>query len=130
LDGRDDNIAQLVLDQTSAGRGVNHAFEVVGSTPTLQTCVDSLHRGGNLVLIGNFNPLVELPLQAVVNREISIYGSCASNGEYRDCLDLIVHNRLNLDPLISAVDSLSEGATWFERLYRGEEQLLKVILKP
>ena len=34
------------------------------------------------------------------------------------------------DMLVSAVAPLSEGADWFERLYRKEPGLLKVILKP
>jgi hypothetical protein len=32
--------------------------------------------------------------------------------------------------MISAVAPLSEGATWFKRLYDGEPGLLKVILTP
>jgi L-iditol 2-dehydrogenase len=32
--------------------------------------------------------------------------------------------------MISSTAPLSEGADWFERLYRGEGDLLKVILVP
>jgi L-iditol 2-dehydrogenase len=37
---------------------------------------------------------------------------------------------IRVDPLISAVAPLSEGPAWFERLYRREPNLMKVILKP
>jgi L-iditol 2-dehydrogenase len=37
---------------------------------------------------------------------------------------------VQVDPLISAVAPLAEGAAWFERLYRREPNLMKVILKP
>jgi len=33
-------------------------------------------------------------------------------------------------PLLSAAAPLAEGASWFDRLYRKEPGLLKVILKP
>jgi threonine dehydrogenase-like Zn-dependent dehydrogenase len=37
---------------------------------------------------------------------------------------------INVDPLISALAPLSEGAAWFNRLYAGEPGLMKVILQP
>jgi L-iditol 2-dehydrogenase len=43
---------------------------------------------------------------------------------------MLVRGAINVDALISAVAPLAEGAAWFDRLYRGEPGLLKVILKP
>ena len=37
---------------------------------------------------------------------------------------------LQAGPLISAVAPLTEGAAWFDRLYRKEPGLLKVVLQP
>ena len=37
---------------------------------------------------------------------------------------------INVDPLISAVAPLREGASWFERLHAREPGLIKVILEP
>ena len=42
-----------------------------------------------VVLVGNLAPKSDFPLQAVVTRELTLYGSCASAGEYPLCLDLI-----------------------------------------
>jgi threonine dehydrogenase-like Zn-dependent dehydrogenase len=66
----------------------------------------------------------------VVTRELTLYGSCSSRGEYPDCLDLIARGAINVDALISAVTPLAEGASWFQRLYDREPGLLKVILVP
>ena len=111
-------------------RGADIAFEVVGIIPTFETAVSSLKKGGWLTLVGNLSPEVKLPLQKVVTREITLRGSCASSGEYGDCLDLIADGKVDIDSFISAVAPLSEGASWFERLYAGEKGLMKVILKP
>jgi len=73
---------------------------------------------------------VDFPLQSVVTRQISTYGSCASSGEYPDCLEAIAGGKVDVDSLMSAVAPLSEGASWFKRLYDGEPGLMKVILKP
>jgi L-iditol 2-dehydrogenase len=118
------------VQRLTAGRGANMALEVVGIAPTVQTAVASLRKGGQLVLVGNVSPRVELPLQAVVTRELTLYGSCSSAGEYPACLELIARGAINVDSLISATVPLADGAAWFERLHRVESGLMKVILEP
>ena len=111
-------------------RGADHAFEAVGFTATVDLAVRCVRKGGAVTLVGNVTPKVELPLQIAVARELTIRGSCASSGEYGDCLDLLGRGEVQATPLISAVAPLVEGAAWFDRLYRKEPGLLKVILKP
>lgn len=123
------NVTREILKLTH-NRGADIAFEAVGITPTLDMAIASLKKGGLLTLVGNLSPEVKLPLQKVVTREIGIKGSCASNGEYDSCLDLIASGKISIDSLISAVAPLSEGQAWFDRLYKGEAGLLKVVLKP
>lgn len=113
----------------TAGRGADLAFEVVGATPTVQMAVNVLRKGGSLALVGNLAPRVELPLQTVVTRQITLAGSASSCGQYPACLNMIARGSIQLDPIISAVAPLSEGAAWFDRLYRAEENLLKVALE-
>jgi len=110
------------------GRGADVALEVIGLSPTINTAVASLRKGGTLTLVGNFRPSVEIPLQAVVTRQLTLAGSCACNGEYPACLDLLGRRAINTEALVSATPPLAEGATWFKRLYDREPGLLKVIL--
>jgi L-iditol 2-dehydrogenase len=118
------------VSRITNGRGADLAFEVVGITPTLQAAIASLRKGGSLTLVGNLKASVEFPLQAVVTRQITLNGSCASAGEYPDCLDLIARKKVDVEAFISAVAPLSEGASWFDRLYKAEPGLMKVILRP
>jgi L-iditol 2-dehydrogenase len=112
------------------GRGVDAAFEVVGLPATVKTAIESVRKGGSITLVGNLKPQVDLPLQAVVTRELTLIGTCASAGEYPACLDLIASGKVNVTDFISATPPLEEGAQWFERLYAGEKGLMKVLLKP
>lgn len=123
------DVVQEVLQRTH-GRGADVAMEVVGLTPTVQTAVAALRKGGQLTLVGNLSPKVELPLQAVVTRELTLHGSCASAGEYPACLNMLARGAVNVDAITSAVAPLAEGASWFHRLYQGNEGLMKVILRP
>jgi L-iditol 2-dehydrogenase len=118
------------IHRLTSGRGVDLAFEVVGTSASLRTAVHSLRKGGWLAQVGNITPNVELPLQAVVTRQLTLAGSAASCGQYTACLNMLDRGSIQLEPIISAVAPLSQGGTWFDRLYRGEENLLKVILEP
>ena len=123
------NVEEEVLRLTH-NRGADCAFEVVGISPAVNTGIAVIKKGGSLTLVGNLSAKVDFPLQAVVTREITLYGSCGSNGEYPACMDMIVCKKIDVDSLISAVAPLSEGASWFKRLYDKEPGLMKVILIP
>jgi L-iditol 2-dehydrogenase len=113
-----------------AARGVDVAVEAVGVAASLQDAVAALRKGGSLTVIGNLKPSVEFPLQSVVTREISVNGSCASSGEYPTCLELIGRGAVDVDAMLSATAPLAEGAAWFQRLYQGQSDLMKVVLVP
>lgn len=125
----DPNLSEKVLSLTD-GRGADIAFEVVGIAPTIQSAIDLLRKGGTLTVLGNLSPVIDIPLQAIVTRQIRIQGSCAINGEYSQILDLISAGKLDMTAILSAEAPLSEGANWFSRLYNKEKGLMKVVLKP
>jgi L-iditol 2-dehydrogenase len=114
----------------TSGTGVDVALEAVGNSVAIKTAIDSLRKGGTVTLIGNISPTVEIPLQAVVSRQIRLQGSAASSGEYARCIDLLARGAVRVKPLITAVTPLEEGPRWFERLHSGEPNLIKIILTP
>jgi len=123
------DVAQEIAQLTN-GRGVDAAFEVVGIAPGVASAIASVRKGGSVTLVGNLAATIDFPLQAVVTREIRLYGSCGVNGEYPAALNAINSGAINVDILISSVSPLSEGASWFDRLYNHEPELMKVILQP
>lgn len=124
-----DRALDALLARTG-GRGFDHVFEAVGVAATVDLALRAARKGGGVTLVGNVTPQVPLPLQVVVTRELSIYGSCASAGEYPACLDMMARGQISAKPLLSAVAPLREGPAWFDRLHRREPGLLKVILTP
>ena len=122
------NTAEAVL--ASVPGGVDHVFEAVGSGDTVGTAVASVRKGGTVTLIGNISARVYLPLQAVVTRQIRLQGSAASAGEYPHAIQLLAQGKIDVEPLISAVAPLSEGARYFERLHSREANLMKIVLTP
>jgi L-iditol 2-dehydrogenase len=112
------------------GRGADVAFEAVGIEATVRAAVLSVRKGGSVTLIGNLARDVSLPLQSVVTRQIRLQGSCASSGEYPECLELIASGKVDVARFISATAPLEDGPAWFERLHRREPGLMKVVLRP
>lgn len=122
-------LEKTVLALTN-NRGADCAFEVVGIAASVQLGISLLRKGGTITLLGNLSPEVPIPMQAVVTKQLRLQGSCAINGEYPEILELISRGALDMEAILSAEAPLSEGAQWFDRLYKKEKGLMKVILKP
>lgn len=114
----------------TGGRGADIALECVGANATVLMAIEGTRKGGCVTLVGNVTPKVEIPLQSVVSRQIRLQGSAASCGEYPVCMDLLARGVIRVDTLLSATAPLAQGASWFERLYNREPNLLKVVLEP
>lgn len=126
--GRDE-IQESILKLTH-NRGADVVFEAVGIGATVKMAIDNVRKGGTVTLVGNLAQQVEFPLQAVVTREIRVQGSCSIAGEYSKVLEMMEQGLIDVDSLLSAAVPLSEGASWFKRLYDKEPGLNKVVLKP
>jgi len=129
-EGRGEGAVAAIVAKFTNNNGADVAVEVVGNASALHTAIHSVRRGGRIGLVGNLAPEVPFPLQAVVTRELTLYGNCASAGEYARAIELVAGGEIDVRPLITAVAPLAAGAQWFDRLYAREPGLMKVILQP
>ena len=121
---------QMGAHATEFDGPVDVAIEAVGIAATIGTAIENTRKGGTVVLVGNLSPKVEMPLQTIVSRELSVLGSAASRGEYPESLAMIADGRIQVGPLISARSSLEDAGGWFDRLHAGEKGLMKVMVCP
>jgi L-iditol 2-dehydrogenase len=128
LSAETDVVAQVL--QLTKGAGVDLAVEAVGRTESVTAAVESVRKGGTVVLVGNISPEVTIPLQKVVTRQIRLQGSCASAGEYPRAMELLTSGAIQVRPLITAIAPLKDGPQWFARLHAREPNLMKVVLAP
>jgi len=110
-----------------SGGGVTVAMDATGIEATVNLCVKSVVLDGRVVLIGNLAPAINFPLQYVVTHQISLFGSCASAGEYPQCLDLIAAGKVEVDSMISKLVPLAEGDKWMNKIYNREDGLAKIV---
>lgn len=122
--------AQAQILSLTGGAGVDAAYDATGISDTANLCIHTTRLNGHIVLIGNLAKTIDFPLQWVVTRQQSLFGSCASAGEYDKCLELIAEGKVSVDEMISRVVPLEEGATWITRVYNREPGLYKIVLEP
>lgn len=126
---RQENLAGH-LREICGGDGARVAFEVVGAAAPVDLAIRSVCKGGTVVLVGNLQPSVPIPLQEVVTRQICLLGSCSCAGEYPEAIQRIEDGSIQVEPMLTASVPLRDGAGWFARLANNTEGLLKVILTP
>lgn len=129
VNSKDPDALQQILALTEDGQGVDIAMDATGIESTVNLCVKSVHLDGRVVLIGNLAQNMNFPLQYVVTRQISLFGSCASAGEYPQCLDLIASGQVEVDSMISKIVPLEEGDKWMNKIFNREDGLTKLVFK-
>jgi L-iditol 2-dehydrogenase len=113
-------------------RGADAVFEAVGSTPTVQQSVSVVRPGGQVTWIGNSEPRVELEMQDLVTKELTLRGAYAygTDGEFDRAIDALAAGRIDVRPLIEHVAPLGEGSGLFRDIAEGRLAAVKVILTP
>ena len=127
VNSKDPDALEQIL--AASNGGVDIAIDATGIESTVNLCVRSVHLDGRVVLIGNLAPNINFPLQYVVTHQISLFGSCASAGEYPACLDLIASGQVEVDSMISKVAPLAEGDLWMNKIFNREDGLTKIVFR-
>ena len=111
------------------GCGADTAFEAVGAGPTVQQAMAALRQGGTAVWIGNNKPMIEVNMQQIVARELTVFGSFLYNfEEFRTVVGLLNDGRIDAEPMLSKVAPMCEGPAMFEKLAKDPGDWIKVIL--
>jgi S-(hydroxymethyl)glutathione dehydrogenase/alcohol dehydrogenase len=109
----------------TGGRGVDHAFEVIGLPAVIQDAFFSLKRGGKVIVVGvaAIGRMVEIPAQMISAEEKSIigslYGSANMKRDMPRLIDLYQRGKLKLDELVSKRIALTDVNAAFADMEQG-----------
>jgi threonine dehydrogenase-like Zn-dependent dehydrogenase len=107
---------------------VDLAFECAGNGVALRAALDSVVKGGMVVLVALYGGPVETELAWVVRRELSIHASYAANWiDYERSVEFLRSGAVRVEPLINAYP-LSEGERAFEDALA--QRVMKPVLMP
>jgi S-(hydroxymethyl)glutathione dehydrogenase/alcohol dehydrogenase len=115
--------------------GVDHAFEVVGSSATIRLAWDVLAPGGTAVVVGLAPAGVEVSLPAIeLLSEKALVGSYYGSADPAETLprlvELVRSGRLELAGVVSHLIELPDVPAALERLREGEGGRSVVVLDP
>jgi L-iditol 2-dehydrogenase len=118
-----------ILDATG-GQGADVVFEAVGSSPTVDQSVRAARLGAHVTWIGNSDPRVELGMQDVVTKELTLRGAYGYVDEFDDAARAIADRRVDVRPLIERRAPLDDAVGLFADLAHGRLDAVKVMLVP
>jgi L-iditol 2-dehydrogenase len=134
--GADQAIDVSVSDPIAAvaaatnGRGADAVFEAVGIAATVAQSVAAARAGGQVTWIGNSAPEVELPMQQLVTRELTIRGAYGFVDEFEQAADALASGWIDARRLIECLAPLEDGPDLFRQLAAGSLSAVKVVLTP
>jgi D-arabinose 1-dehydrogenase-like Zn-dependent alcohol dehydrogenase len=98
IDGKAADAVKQV--QAAAGGGVWAAIDFVGATPTTRLAVDSITKGGKVIVVGLFGGDITLPLPFIPMRAMTLQGSyVGSLGEATELLALVKRAHIPAIPI-------------------------------
>jgi L-idonate 5-dehydrogenase len=77
------------------------AFECAGAATALTTCLTVVRPGGTIVQVGTLPEQVEVPLNRLMTKELTLRGSLQYHQAFPAVLKLLAERRLRLDDLIT-----------------------------
>lgn len=123
------DVAQQVRERLGEA-DVDIAIDAVGATATRRLCLECVSPGGRVVFFGLHEPESPLQVNAIVRREIECVGSFAYAPEdFVTALRWLHQGKVSL-PGRTVTAPLEDGAMWFERLLEGQDDVVKVFLRP
>lgn len=102
------------LAEFEAGKGYfDVAFEAAGQAATVEAALGVVRPRGSIVLVGQ-GATAQLPVSAVVTKEIELRGSFRFDSEFQLAVDLIGAGRIDVSPLLSATLPMADAVAAFE----------------
>ena len=128
LNPKREDVVQIVKEQTG-GAGVDRAFEAVGNSAAALQSIRATRSGGLVVWIGNAQKMIEIDMQEIVTRELTVRGTYAfTDRDFVEAIGLLADGKVPVGKLIGLRGTLAEGPAIFAELSRNLNILKAVLL--
>ncbi|MHA1664723.1 MAG: zinc-binding dehydrogenase [Candidatus Njordarchaeales archaeon] len=113
IDANDENAKKRILEVTD-GEGVGCSFEISGSVAGFETCIHMTAFGGQVVVVGHGKEATKIKETEIVSKELTIFGSRNSLGQFPRAIRMIASGIVNVESLISREFKFEESLNAFE----------------
>ena len=122
------------IRRLTQGRGVDVAIEALGSQATFESALRVLKPGGTLSSLGVYSGKLSVPLEpfaAGLGDHRIVTTLCPGGKErMRRLMELVLHNRLDLTPLLTHHFTLDQITEAYELFAARRDGVLKVAIRP
>jgi L-iditol 2-dehydrogenase len=119
-----------VVREATGGSGADVAIEAVGAGVTARHTIDAVRNAGTVVWLGNSERRIEIDMQAVVTRDLTIRGSYGMTGlEFERALALLAAGELPVGEIVNRYATLDDGPALFEELL-ASPATIKCVIRP
>ena len=109
--------------------GFDVAFECVGAELTIEAAIQTIAKGGTIVVVGVFGEPPRVDIGLVQDRELQLRGTLMyQHADYQRAVELIRSGAIITDPLISKHFPLTEYAAAYEYIIRTGDKTMKVFI--
>jgi L-iditol 2-dehydrogenase len=115
INSREENLAEMIEESTD-GQGVNVVIEASGAPPAIQSTIEAVRRGGDIVFIGIPSD-EEIPLNTpeIIDNELDIHGSFRYKNTYEAAIDLLADGVVDVEGIIDFETPLEDIENAFRR---------------
>jgi L-iditol 2-dehydrogenase len=124
-----EDVLQVVFDETG-GFGVDIAIEAVGIPATYEMVVKALKIQGKVLALGYAVNEVNIPIQPLLFRELTIIGCTGFVFEGETVLEMISKGSIDVKTLITHEYPLEEIETGFQAILDRTQNAIKVVIHP
>jgi L-gulonate 5-dehydrogenase len=114
------------LSEMTSGRMAETVVEASGSNAAIRNSLDMASYAGRIAFTGWPKKETLLPTDRITKKELDIYGSRTSAGEFEEAIDLITSGKINAQSIISKVVSLDDIPRMVIDISEHPDQYLKV----
>lgn len=111
------------------GAQVDIAVDCAGIPLTFNQALQAVRRGGKVLNLAVHEESVNIDVNALVLKELRLYGSLAYNGEYPTAIELVRSGKVNLKPFVTHRFPLEQIRPAFEQQLKAAEAV-KVFVEP
>ncbi len=118
------------IRQLTGDLGVDATLECIGSPSTYQTCIDSVKRGGRVVVVGfHPDPLKVNPLRLMLD-EVTITGAHVANRrEITEIVRLLSDRRIDIRRMVTHTFDFRDIRHGLERLRTQEGDPIRIVVR-
>jgi L-iditol 2-dehydrogenase len=109
--------------------GFDVAFECVGVEATITAAVDSIQKGGSIIVVGVFGDQPRINLALVQDRELNLRGTLMyQRQDYMRAVELIASEGILTEPLVTKHFSLENYIEAYRFIEQFGDRSMKVVI--